>query len=162
MLKIEDNRRRSRPSKLVTREQFFQRMQRPVDCWLYDGAKEINGYGYLTNPIPSGARYITAHKLAWIFTHGSVPKGMLVLHRCDIRACCNPEHLFLGTNADNTADKMYKERYQGKLTAAQVREIRTLFPTWKFGMGKEVARKYGVSEVVICKLRQGETYQHVT
>jgi hypothetical protein len=57
---------------------------------------------------------VRAHKIAWILTYGPVPKGLCVLHHCDNPPCCNPEHLFLGTHADNTADMMAKGRHWGQ------------------------------------------------
>ena len=155
-MEIKQNRRRVLPK--VTRETFFQRIVKPDGCWLYDGAKEINGYGYLTNPFGTEPRYMTAHRVAWIFEHGPIPEGMLVLHKCDVRACVNPAHLFLGTDAENTADKMKKHRFVGKLQPQQVLEIRAAPPGT---LGRELAQKYGVSESSICSIRRGDKWKHL-
>ena len=65
-----------------------------------------NGY------IPTRKGY--AHRLAWAAANGPVPDGMCVLHSCDVRACINPKHLFLGTNKDNTQDMVTKGRHAGQ------------------------------------------------
>lgn len=161
---------RKRAMTPLNAEDFFSRVQKPVGCWLYDGCKETNGYGYIVNPLPDGPKFITAHRLAWIFTHGPVPDGMKVMHRCDVRACMNPEHLFLGTDADNTADKVAKDRHargtrnsHAKLTDDQVREIRRSFKkkNLRVGNGRELARQYGVGQSTISYIVLGKTWRHI-
>ena len=70
------------------------------------------------------------HRVAWALFRGPIPKGMCVLHYCDNRPCCNPDHLYLGTNANNTADMLARGREsrgersgQAKLTETQARDI---------------------------------------
>ena len=60
----------------------------------------------------------SAHRVAWEFTNGPIPHGWIVCHRCDNPACCNPDHLFLGTHADNVADKVAKGRAVNPLADA--------------------------------------------
>jgi hypothetical protein len=81
-------------------------------CHLWTGTIIPGGYGRV---------HVAAHRLAFQLANGPIPAGLLVLHRCDNPPCCNPEHLFLGSNADNMADKVRKGRcrngWTGKLTA---------------------------------------------
>jgi hypothetical protein len=74
-----------------------------------------------------------AHRLSWQEKNGPIPKGMYVLHRCDIRPCINPDHLFIGTHLDNIADMKAKRRGRGargetnphsRLTEKDIVEIR--------------------------------------
>jgi hypothetical protein len=144
----------------MTPENFWKRIQKPVGCWLFDGAKEQNGYGYVVNPLEGGPKFLLAHRLSWILTNGEIPDGLLVLHKCDIRACVNPDHLFLGTDADNQADKHRKDRDPTRtLKSAQASEIRAALRTPRRGLQKELADKYGVSQGIISKLKLGKTYK---
>jgi hypothetical protein len=78
----------------------------PNGCWAYQGAITQHGYGAL---VRNGEK-IGAHKRAWELAKGPIPDGLYVLHHCDNPPCCNPAHLFLGTQIDNLADMRAKGR----------------------------------------------------
>lgn len=75
-------------------------------CWIWQLKINRGGYGSVTYKNKTW----TAHRLAWFLFNGPIPNGMMVCHKCDIRPCINPEHLFLGTHRDNMSDKLNKGR----------------------------------------------------
>jgi hypothetical protein len=131
-------------------------------CWLWTGALTRKGYGHMC--LASG-KTMTAHRRSWQLHYGEIPPGMHVLHRCDVRCCVNPDHLFLGTNQDNTDDKVRKGRqgrmhgeknHQAKLTEIDVRTILSMG-----GSNIAIGRIFGVSNVLISRIRQRKAWRHV-
>jgi hypothetical protein len=84
-------------------------------CKEWMGAKVRGGYGVFWD----GNNYIYAHRFAYILRHGVIPDGLCVLHKCDNPSCVNENHLFLGTNQDNTKDMMDKGRWYGNIHLSQ-------------------------------------------
>jgi hypothetical protein len=87
-----------------------------TDCWHWCGVRNTFGYGRMTYE----GRSQVAHRLAWIAWNGPIPDGMSVLHKCDNRACVNPDHLWLGTYSDNLRDCWAKGRHPGKRRKSDV------------------------------------------
>jgi len=133
-------------------------------CWLWAGALHRDGYGEFSDT----GRTSLSHRGAWEAAHGSIPEGIHVCHRCDVRRCVNPAHLFLGTNADNVRDKVSKGRQsrlrgshhgRAKLTEHDVRIIKMLL---NLGVqSKRLATLYGVSKSGIGFIKTGQHWAHV-
>jgi len=81
-------------------------------CWLWTASKNASGYGQFMPSVPNPSPML-AHRASWELHNGPVPDGACVLHRCDVRHCVNPAHLFLGTKRDNTQDMLFKGRDSG-------------------------------------------------
>ena len=134
----------------------------PSQCWLWTGAINAQGYGHVHDP-DVGAR--RANRVSWEIFRGKVPVGMHVLHSCDVRACVNPNHLFLGTNLDNIKDRVKKGRSpnrrgashpQAKLTERDVHEIRS-----STASAYKLCKKYNVSPSHIYHIRWRRTWNHI-
>lgn len=134
----------------------------PCGCWLWTGSTSTNGYGNLRGT----DRNVSAHKTSYQIYKGSVPNGLLVLHRCDVRNCVNPDHLFLGTSSDNMIDMFSKNRgkvhrgekhFRSKLKSGSIQIIKD---TYKAGFTqKDIANYFHVDQRVICKVVRNESYQ---
>ena len=94
----------------------------PNGCHLWTGAKTGGGYGRIARVVGGRTRTYLAHRLAWEEDRGeAIPAGLLVLHTCDVPACVNPEHLYVGTHKQNTQDLVAR----GRGTKTRQRTLRT-------------------------------------
>lgn len=103
------------------KERFEEKLEADLNggCLLFSG-NIVAGYGQI---LDAGRKYVLAHRLAYELYVGTIPHGKLVLHRCDVRVCCNPAHLFLGTQAENMDDMCRKGRHRTHLTGDVARQI---------------------------------------
>lgn len=138
----------------------------PKDCWPYKGHKDKKGYGHLN--IKWASRL--AHRMAYAVAHNEdVPSDMLVCHHCDNPPCCNPRHLFVGTQKDNMADCSAKKRTstrytvrgqthpKSKIPQSHVRAIYdSKIPVWK------LAEAYGVTPTAIRNIKNGSAWAWLT
>lgn len=103
-----------------------------------------DGYGY--GMMRYKGRVRRNHIAVWEEINGPVPKGIFVCHKCDNPSCVNPEHLFLGTPADNSHDRDRKMRLFHKLTPEQVKEIHATYRPYVRGLVQSLADKFGVTQ----------------
>lgn len=134
-------------------------------CTIWAGAKNKAGYGTRGNGRGGSA---LAHRVAFSEAFGPIPEGMCVLHKCDNPPCVNPEHLFLGTQADNVRDMRQKGRgwmpVGSAHALAKFSEVDVSIIKWCLSAGvkgRNLARLYQVSDQVISFIKTGLTWKHV-
>ena len=141
-----------------------------TNCWNWDGRKLPTGYGLFYDR--DKKRKVYAHRFFYEKLVGKIPDRLCVLHHCYNPSCVNPAHLFLGTQADNMADKVNKGRQRNgvmpeelnpraKLTRAQVDEIRTRYQKRTVSQ-QQLAKRFGVSQMLICNVLHGKQTEKLT
>jgi len=141
-------------------QRFWPKVKKTKTCWLWTAATDDCGYGFFRKE--SRGMMCRAHRVAWELEHGPIPDTMQVLHTCDNPACVNPDHLWLGTHADNMHDKVRKGRVSfgpqdgennpaSTLSDEEVTEIRREYATGNCTQ-RMLAGKYGVAQPTISKL----------
>jgi hypothetical protein len=151
-------------------ERFWSHVDRrgPNECWLWTTGKTV-GYGV----IQINGKQEYAHRIAWTLANGTVPPGLFICHHCDTRSCCNPGHLFAGTQDDNMADMRAKGRDRlnyrenppygetngnARLNWPQVRAARTIYATGRVTIA-DVACILGVDRSTMADALHGETWR---
>ncbi len=140
-----------------------------TECWNWTAAKFSNGYGAIRND----GRQCRAHRVSLELHRGPIPSGLCVCHHCDNPGCVNPEHLFLGTQADNVADKIAKGRQvnlrgaavsnpgtangNAKLAESDVAAIRSAIGVSQ----RKLAARFGVGRTQIRRILAGESWAHL-
>lgn len=172
-------------SKHTIEERFWSKVHKldgPNACWTWTAGHGKHGYGMfnITKREP-----ISAHRMAWKLTYGDIPKGLCVCHHCDNKPCCRPDHLFLGTIADNNKDMVKKGRcksrglpgrkintinlprgekhHNSKLTNNQIKQIRQKYADSKIHKGN-LAKQYGITYSTlwrICTKKPSRTWKHI-
>jgi len=150
-------------------------------CWTWSGATGSAGYGRVRR----AGRLIGVHRLIYQMFVGPIRSGLCLCHRCDNPPCCNPAHLFLGTNLDNSRDMVMKQRhrygpgskpecggprpaiwgirhYNAKLTDEQILEIRRATGASERAVARLFQERFGVARSCVRAIRAGMTWRHVS
>lgn len=145
-------------------ERFEVKFEKGSGCWNWKASKDRGGYGQFRIAV----KMQRAHRVAYQLYVGEIPDGLCCLHRCDNRLCVRPDHLFLGTQADNVHDCENKSRgihptgekhYCAKLTEEQVKTIRA---RWLDGArGVDLAIEFGVSQPTISMITTYRVWKHI-
>lgn len=148
-------------------ERFWKKVDKksPSECWFWLGGFFPTGYGVFA----LNHKACRAHRVAWRIAYGPIPKGAMIRHSCDIKACVNPEHLLAGFHADNITDAIQRDRYKAlrgedhggaKLTEEQVLAIRAEYSTGRVTQ-KQLAKKFGVNPANIGSIIRRVTWRHI-
>lgn len=162
------------------KERFLKKVQKTDSCWLWAASKNNWGYGQFN----MNGKMQRSHRVSYELFIGEIPDGLFVCHSCDTPACVNPDHLWIGSHADNTRDKMKKGRHvsavgekhwsrtqsekvprgeehsNSKLTETQVLKIREKYATGKYshrGLGKE----FDVDSATIGRIIRRTQWKHL-
>ena len=150
-------------------ERMWAKVERrgPDECWMWTGGGNGTGYGRMIIETIGGKNKMAyPHRVAYESVNGEIPKGMLVCHRCDVRKCCNPSHLFIGTHKDNSDDMTNKGRrisgaksHLSKLKEQEVLMIRHLLSNGEKQV--EIAKKFSIAQTSISNIKLGKTWRVV-
>lgn len=153
-----------------TEERFWSKVAKSDGCWLWTGAIGRKGYGKF-GIWGRKQGWEGAHRASWRLHYGDVPDGVFVCHRCDVPSCVRPDHLFLGTDADNVRDMHGKGRWSPNvsragaannsavLTDEDVNRVRLLFAQ---GMSRAgLARTFGIGWSTVDDVVQRRTWRHL-
>lgn len=148
-------------------ERFWSKVNKAETCWLWTGAKTDSGYGAIWDE--SQGIMARAHRISFMWAFGDVPEGVLVLHRCDVRSCIRPDHLFLGDHKANYDDMVSKGRQKypvigdsedlpwSKLSWEKVRAIRASAQIGE--THSALAEKFNVTKSTITKAVNHKTWK---
>lgn len=148
-------------------ERFWAKVEKTPTCWLFRGCIGHDGYGSFAVGCRENREQYQSNRFAWIDQYGPIPGDLLVLHKCDVRACVRGDHLFLGDRQANMDDKVAKGRqvrgekmHSAKLTDAKVMEMRRIRATTDLTCD-EIGRQFGVSHTVAVRICNGTMWKHV-
>lgn len=148
------------------KERFWSKVEKggEDECWLWKACKHKKGYGWFK----VNHQLMRAHRIAFLIRNGFLPVNLCVCHKCDVRDCQNPSHLFLGTPSENNKDRNMKGRQMrgerhifAKLTNDDVRKIRKLGEERQITR-KEISKMFNIKPRHVYKILKRELWKHVS
>lgn len=138
-------------------------------CWIWLLATCPHGYGVCTSSLTKQSK---VHRHSWCLFNGPIPDRLFVLHKCDVRCCCNPDHLFLGTQKDNMRDcankgrlnlqpKYGEDSHLSKLTESDVKAMRRARRTEGLSY-KRLAKRFNVTTMTAYRTVNNLSWTHIT
>lgn len=133
---------------------FWARVTKTDGCWIHSGPLHVPRWGYPQVRMPTG-KMGRSHRMSWELHHGPVTNGLWVLHRCHNSRCVNPDHLYLGDHKQNMDDMARAKRSPRKLTAEQVRDIRSSKESQR-----ALASKHGIHQASVWMVLHHRTHRY--
>lgn len=143
---------------LESLSRFWDKVEKPSDCWLWQSSITAKGYG----DFHLNGKTVLAHRFAWMLANGPIPGDLCVLHHCDTPLCVNPAHLFLGTHMDNMQDMRKKNRtgrplgenhWASKVTEEQIEEMRSMYESGQ--TQRSIAEIYRLHPATVSRMVRG-------
>lgn len=142
--------------------EFWNKVLKTQTCWVWLGCTYATGYGQITR---NKKKNYTHRYVLELLGHDLTDK--IVLHTCDNPICCNPDHLKIGTHADNVADKVRKKRHKfgsdcNLATVLDEDKVRSIKQDFKAGLSnKNIALKYNIDPTLVSKIKNNHAWSHV-
>lgn len=145
-------------------DRFWPKVSKGESCWLFTGGTKNLGYGLFWLE----GKMVLAHRFSWELVNGQIPDGLCVLHQCDTRNCVRPDHLYLGTMADNCRDRDSRGRYtvlrgeangRSRLTNEDVHLIRARYENGE--SSRKLGHEFGVSKTLVLRIAKRQTWAHI-
>lgn len=146
-------------------QRFWDKVKKTKKCWIWKAGKFNTGYGSFR----IRNHMLPAHRVSWLLVYGFIPKNQCVLHKCDVRECVNPNHLFLGTKVDNIRDMIHKGRDNkaigeqngfSKLNESQIKKIRKSYKNGNSSYAK-LAKGFDISASTVGHIVNKQNWKHV-
>lgn len=149
-------------------ERFWKYVVKSDDCWLWTGGTRVGRYGGISLG-RRGEGIISTHRFSYQLHKGKIPKGKIIMHKCDNPLCVKPDHLFMGTQKDNVLDMIAKGR-QGKTGAKKgtgsrnhltMEQANNLREEYKSGVSQvKLADKYGLGQSTVSRIIRQQTFNN--
>jgi hypothetical protein len=145
------------------KKRFFSLLKQEDECLIFIGSRNYKGYGRMHN---RNEQFM--HRFSWFIHNGPIPKGMHVLHHCDNPPCCNPKHLWIGTNKDNSDDKFRKNRFRivsgenhpsSKISEEQAQKVAAMITDGK--TSHEISLELGIARHNIYGIKSKKIWKHL-
>jgi hypothetical protein len=146
-------------------------IDRSGECWVWTASTSLSGYGRISFVLPDGRRkLLQAHRVMYELVHGPIPAEMVVRHSCDNPPCCRPDHLLLGSQAENVQDMVDRGRHGHGMTIGEDHVLAKLTVGAVVELRRDrvagatlavLAARYGIGKTQVARICRGESWSHV-